>query len=172
MSWSVLLSWNNAFLIHILFVSSDTWRGAENIAPPRVPLEPKAHESTSWAQLQRVVSHGDRQMQAAFNWGLLLIFTSFYSSFFLCGTLMDEPSSFRCLCLDEPCCVLHHARYMMLCGPAKSYRSTLALVTLFRFLQPIQICLWQYFSQSQSCYSTVSIKMLLDQSIHSTSCFV
>lgn len=49
---------------------------------------------------------------------------------------------------------------------------TLALLPLFRFLQPIQICLWQYFSQSESCYSTLSIKMLLCQSIRATSCLL
>lgn len=39
-------------------------------------------------------------------------------------------------------------RYVMLFVPANSHRSTLALLMLFRFLQPIQICLGQHFSQS------------------------
>lgn len=44
-----------------------------------------------------------------------------------------------------------------------------ALLMLFWFLQPIQICLWQHFSQS---YSFLSIKMLFCQSIHAVDCFV
>lgn len=60
----------------------------------------------------------------------------------------------------------------MLFGQANSHRSTLGLLALFRFLQPIQTCLGWRFSQCQSCYITLSIKDLLCQSIHAMSCLV